>query len=264
MEPGRDLSLPTLANFRDLGGYRTADGRTTTPGLVFRSRALDVIDDGDLDTLTGLGIATVVDFRTGAERSAAPDRLGSLMYALELDVLRDSPDDAPAQLAAIETDPKAAVDLLGGGRGVSLFEQGYREFITLSSAHEAYGRFFRAILEEPTTPLLFHCTNGKDRTGWAAAAVLLLCGVAQRDVEDDFLLTNRDLLPSLAPVFERFTVVGGDPALLRIALGVDVAYIRASIDEMTSTFGSIAGYFDAALGIDRATQAEIVAALLRG
>ena len=54
MEPGHDLSLPTLANFRDLGGYRTADGRTTTPGLMFRSRALDVIDDGDLDTLPSL------------------------------------------------------------------------------------------------------------------------------------------------------------------------------------------------------------------
>ena len=263
MEPGRNLSLPTLANLRDLGGYDCTGGRTTVGGLVFRSRALDVVDDADLATLWGWGIATVVDLRTTEECRLAPDRLGPDMAGLHLDVLAGSPDAAPAQVIALEADPHAAAELLGDGRGAAMFEHGYRELVTLPSAHRAYGAFYRGILESPTTPWLFHCTNGKDRTGWAAAALLLLCGVTQHDVEHDFLLTNRDLLPALAPVFEGFEAAGGDPALLRVVLGVDVAYLRASIDQVRLVFGSIGRWFDDALGIDDAAQAELVAALTR-
>jgi len=261
VEPGLNLSLPTLANFRDLGGYAAAGGRVIRPGILYRSRALDVIDDSDLQALAGYGITTVVDLRTDAERSAAPDRLGPGMQGLGLDVLRDSPDAAPAQLLEIEADPAQAQALLGEGRGVALFEHGYREFVDLPSAHEAYGTFCRGILESPTTGWLFHCTNGKDRTGWAAASLLLLCGVHQDSVEADFLLTNRDLLPAMAPVFERFQGLGGDPDLLRIALGVDVAYIRASIDEIITKYQTIEGYFTDALGLDAAAQRDLVAAL---
>lgn len=263
MEPGRNLSLPTLANLRDLGGYACAGGRTVAEGVLFRSRALDLIADDDLATLRGWGIATVVDLRTAEEVSLAPDRLAQGMSGLRLDVLAGSPDAAPAQVIAIERDPHAAAEMFGDGRGAAMFEHGYREMVVLPSAHRAYGAFFAAILESPTTPWLFHCTNGKDRTGLAAAALLLLCGVSQRDVEHDFLLTNRDLLPFLAPVFESFEAAGGDPDLLQVVLGVDVNYLRASIDQIRLVFGSVESWFADALGLDAAAQAELVAALTR-
>ena len=111
-------------------------------------------------------------------------------------------------------------------------------------------------------PALFHCTTGKDRTGWAAAAILTLLGVSEEDVLTDYMITNRDLLPALEPYFDRFAAAGGDPALLRPVLGVE-GDLRAAFDEMQTRFGSIESYFSDGLGIDddgqRAVRAILVA-----
>jgi protein-tyrosine phosphatase len=75
-------------------------------------------------------------------------------------------------------DPKAAEAMLGDGKAVNLFKESYRELITPPSALAGCRQFFSAIAEDERTPALFHCTTGKDRTGWAAAAILLLLGVS--------------------------------------------------------------------------------------
>uniref|UniRef100_UPI0025B8139D tyrosine-protein phosphatase n=1 Tax=Brevibacterium sp. TaxID=1701 RepID=UPI0025B8139D len=110
---------------------------------------------------------------------------------------------------------------------------------------------------------LFHCTTGKDRTGWAAAAALLLLGVDEEDVFADYLLTNRDLLPAFQGLFEQFTAAGGDPEILKPVLGVDPSYLHAALDEMRRHFGSIHGYFSDGLGLDAQAQGELRAALTR-
>jgi protein-tyrosine phosphatase len=91
---------------------------------------------------------------------------------------------------------------------------------------------------------------GKDRTGWVAAATLLLLGVAEDDVLHDYELTNRDLRPAMKPMFEHFRAAGGDSSLLEPVLGVDPDYLRSGLDEMRQKFGSIEGYFSNGLGID--------------
>ena len=97
---------------------------------------------------------------------------------------------------------------------------------------------------------MFHCTTGKDRTGWAAAATLLLLGVPYDDVMKDFLLTNEQLTPYLKPVADKFASLGGDPRLLDPVLGVRKEYLQAGIDEMRARYGDIEGYFTAGLGLD--------------
>jgi protein-tyrosine phosphatase len=165
---------------RDIGGYGTISGGTVRAGLLYRSTALDRLAWDDIETLGSLGLRSVFDFRSEAERSAEPDRLPSGVRRVALDVLKDSSDAAPAQLFSILSDPKAATELLGGGKAIQLFDQGYRELVTLPSALDAYGKFFTAIARSGARPALFHCTTGKDRTGWAAAATLLLLGVSAR------------------------------------------------------------------------------------
>jgi protein-tyrosine phosphatase len=100
-----------------------------------------------------------------------------------------------------------------------------------------------------------HCTTGKDRTGWATAALLLLLGVSEEDVFDDYLLTNELLLPSFAGVFEKFTDAGGDPSLLEPVLGVRRQYLEVSLATMRTSFGTIEGYFSDGLGLDAERQA---------
>ena len=151
--------------------------------------------------------------------------------------------------------------MLGDGKAVQLFERGYREIVSLPSALAAYRTFFVAIASTTHRPALFHCTTGKDRTGWAAAATLLLLGVSSNDVMYDYELSNRDLLPALKPLFEHFRAAGGDPHLLDPVLGVDPAYLRVALDEMKQRFGSIEGYFSEGLGLDDADQRALRDAL---
>lgn len=131
----------------------------------------------------------------------------------------------------------------------------------MPSALTGLRQLFSEFAQPDRRPALFHCTTGKDRTGWAAAALLMLLDVSDNDVMDDYLLTNDELLPELEPVFDRFEAAGGDPALLRPMLGVQEEYLAAALDEMRQRFGTIEGYFTNGLQLDAATQDALRAAL---
>jgi protein-tyrosine phosphatase len=106
-------------------------------------------------------------------------------------------------------------------------------------------------------PALFHCTTGKDRTGWAAAALLLFLGVPQGAVLADYLLSGPRLAPVVRPLIDTFAARGGDPELLRPLLEVRPAYLGAALDEVDRRFGSIEGYFAEGLGLDAATRSTL-------
>ncbi len=256
------IPLASVPNLRDIGGYATREGRRVRTEVLYRSTELDKLAGDDMTTFAGIGIRTVFDLRTEDERRAQPDSLPDGTRLVVCDVLADSQHAAPAQLMKALSDPALAEQMLGGGRAVALFEQGYREIVSLPSALAAYGGMFTEIVDG-ARPALFHCTTGKDRTGWAAAAILTLLGVSEEDVLTDYMITNRDLLPALEPYFDRFAAAGGDPALLRPVLGVETSYLRAAFDEMQTRFGSIESYFSDGLGIDddgqRAVRAILVA-----
>jgi protein-tyrosine phosphatase len=162
----------------------------------------------------------------------------------------DAPDAAPAQLPKVMADARGAAAILGDGKAEAMFERGYRQIVALPSALAAYRRFFATLAAEDRRPLLFHCTTGKDRTGWAAAVTLTLLGVSAEDVMRDYILTNDQLLPALRPVVDRFVAAGGDPDLLQPVLGVRPGYLEAAFDEARQRYGSMDRYLAAGLGID--------------
>ena len=254
IKPGRRIDIPSVPNLRDIGGYATAGGGRVRTGQLYRSVELDHLGGEDLDSFTRLGIRTIYDLRTEAERQAQPDVVPEGVEQVHCDVLKDSPGAGPAQLMKVLSDPSEAEQMLGGGKSLKLFETGYREIVSLPSALNAYRAFFTGIAQDERRPALFHCTTGKDRTGWAAAATLLLLGVSEDDVLYDYGLTNRDLLPALKPIFEQFRAAGGDPELLHPVVGVDPAYLLTALDEMKRRFGSVEGYFADGLGIDEKSQ----------
>lgn len=258
---GAAIAVPSVPNLRDLGGWPTADGGRTRRGLVYRSTELHELADPDVPRLTGLGLEVVYDLRTREERRAKPDRVLDGVKNVVLDVLADYSSAAPAKVLGVLDDPQAAEELLGGGKAAALFTGAYQALITLPSAQAGYHRLFTDLADLQRGPVLFHCTTGKDRTGWAAAALLLLLGVTQDDVVDEYLLTNDQLLPHLQPVFDRFAAAGGDPDLLRPVLGVLPEYLLASVEQMRGRYGDIEAYFADALGIDATAQAALRARL---
>ncbi len=256
-EPGEAILLATLPNLRDAGGWPTVDGRRVRRGVLFRSTALDRLDDADAAALGGLGIRCVVDFRTRLERENRPDRMLEGVRTLIEDVLADSTVAAPAQMQAFFRAPAQALAFLESGRGDEAMRSAYREFITLPSARRGLATFFRLLLDEDDLPVLYHCTTGKDRTGWATAALLSVLGVSEDDVYREYLLTNEQLLPALEPLFRRFEAHGAPRELLVPVLGVDRSYLDEAFAAVRAEFGTIERYLADGLGITPEEQAML-------
>lgn len=250
--PGQNIPIATLPNLRDIGGYGTADGRRVRTGLVFRSADTSRVTDGDAVAFGELGIRTVFDLRTVSERAAAPDRdLG--VREVVLDVIADSEVGVAANLVELTDDPAGLTAALAGDRLAVLYDETYRQFVEAPTADEAYATLFTEIARSEDIPVLFHCTAGKDRTGWAAASLLLFLGVSEEDVTHDYLQTNVQLLPALQPVFDSFATAGGDADLLKSVYSVDRSYLDTALGVAVERYGSIEGYFADGLKLDADT-----------
>nr|WP_277348427.1 tyrosine-protein phosphatase [Planctomonas sp. JC2975] len=246
-----------IPNLRDIGGYTTTDGRTVRRGLVYRSTALDHATDADVQLLADRGIRTVIDLRTAAERDARPDRLPDGVDVLDLDVFADAPGATPARIAKLSSEPEKATKLLARADVDAVFAQSYRGLVSLPSALAAYRDLFQALARTDTLPALYHCTTGKDRTGWATAALLLLLGVREKTVVDDYVLSNDYLMVSLKPVLEAFAAHGGDPEKLKPVLGVKAQYLLTAFEELREKYGTIERYFADGLGVDADAQQRL-------
>lgn len=255
--PGQSLGIQSVPNLRDLGGYRTSDGMVVATGLVYRANQLSGISESDMRKLAQLGLKNAFDLRTLAERELRPDELPPNVSYVWLDVLADAKDAGPAKLEKLMSDPKAANAALGNGKAESEFKQSYRQFVTLPSAPHEFRKLFLLLSEKNQLPSVFHCTTGKDRTGWAAAALLSLLGVPREKVMEDYLRSNDYIIPKYQKAIDSFTAAGGDKSIPTAILGVKKEYLEAAFDEMEKKYGTIGKYFSDGLGIDAGRQNAI-------
>jgi protein-tyrosine phosphatase len=250
------LQIASMPNFRDAGGHRTAGDGLMRSGLLYRSDHIGKLSAVESDGLAGLGIKVVYDLRTQTERAMTPDERIPGATHLQLDLMSDDLQAAPAQLLRLLEHPRAASAVLGNGQAAALFIEGYRSVVTLASARAGLGRLYRGLAEERGLPALVHCTTGKDRTGWTCAALQTLLGVPYETVLQDFLASNRCILPKYQSRIDEFAARGGDASLLVPLLTVRPDYLDAAFDQVRQSFGSIERYFGEGLGIDaRAQQA---------
>ncbi|MER8043151.1 tyrosine-protein phosphatase [Streptomyces sp. NPDC094032] len=246
------IPASTVANLRGLGTIPLGGGRSVREGLVFRSGQLDRLDPAD-PVVAALGIRTVVDFRTAAERAERPDHLppgGRLLVADVLaDFLATSGLPPAARLKTLLSDPALAEEHLGGGRARAAFQRTYRAFVNTESARASYRAFLTELGDPYAGPLIFHCTAGKDRTGWATAVVLSLLGADEETVMTEFLAVNPAVRQAFAPLIEGFTAQGGDPELALALIGVVPEYLEAALDEVAVRHGSMEKYVREGLGV---------------
>lgn len=256
----REVAVEGIINLRDLGGVRTVDGTVLRPGLVHRSGHLGSLvaeerpEGGrhaappDLGSFEATGIRAVYDLRTVAEVTRSPDRVPEAVDVVHLDVLADATSSIAAHLEEIFADPSSATRVFADGVVERHYEQTYRNLVNLDSARVAYRRLFEE-LAGAEHPVLFHCTAGKDRTGWAAAALLTLLGVDRRTVTEDFLHSNGPVLEGFAPLLAQFAEMGGDPSLLEPAFLVQRSYLDAAFDAVEVAHGSVERYVREGLGV---------------
>ncbi|MGA9871498.1 MAG: tyrosine-protein phosphatase [Rhodococcus sp. (in: high G+C Gram-positive bacteria)] len=252
VSPGVAIAIDGVPNLRDVGGWAAAGGVVRT-GQVYRSAEFSGLSGAAAEQFAALGVRTVYDLRTEDERAANANVLATGTEYIVFDILADKPGAGPAQMLQVLSDPKTAEQLLGDGNAVRIFEESYRQFLSLPSAMTGYRQFFTILAEKEHRPGLFHCTTGKDRTGWAAASLLWLLGVSDDDVMADYLLTNDSLVPALQPMVDQFASIGGDPALLGPVVGVQASYLDAARTEMEARYGDVESYFLSGLGLSSAT-----------
>ena len=262
--PGQSIGIASVPNLRDVGGYQTSDGAAIVKGLVYRSNQLSGITSEDMEAIAALGLKIDYDLRTSDEKDARPDELPEGVEYVWLDVLADSPQAGPAMLEKLMENPEEANAALGGGKAAEGFAESYREFVSLPSAKAEFSKLFVGLGDEAQLPALFHCTTGKDRTGWAAAALLTLLGVPTETIMEDYLRSNDYIIPMYQEAIDAFVAAGGEEGIPTSILGVRREYLEAAFDEMETQFGTIENYFAEGLGIDAEQQDAIRMVYLRG
>jgi protein-tyrosine phosphatase len=257
-DASRLLPLDGAHNARDLGGYAAADGRRVRWGVAYRSDALGSLSDEDVSYLARLGVREVVDFRSDAEREREPDRL--------------PPSPAPRvvlrPIFGEALDPAVLRERLlsGQARAAEMSEMlvaGNRAFV--NDFATVYGGFLRDLADDGNVPVLFHCTAGKDRAGFAAAALLLALGVPRDTVMKDYLLTNgfsQAATDHMLTVLRVASFFRTNPDDARPLFEARREYLQAAFDAIDSRYGSDAAYLRDGLGLDDATQSRLRANLL--
>lgn len=253
-QAGQSLGIKSVPNLRDLGGYKASDGSIIARGVLYRSNQLSDVSPNDMQVLSALRLKNVCDLRTLAERTTRPEELPEDVNYVILDALADAQQAGPAMLEKLMINPDQANAALGNGKAEEGFKASYRQFVTLPSAQKAYSELFKMLATKEGTPLLFHCTTGKDRTGWAAASFLTLMGVSKEIVYEDYLRSNDYILPSYKKLIDDFVNAGGEPSIPNAILGVKKEYLDAAFDEMKNKYGTIENYFSEALNVNEQEQ----------
>lgn len=258
-EAHRLLNFEGIDNFRDLGGYRSADGRRVRWGKLYRSGTFANASLADQQVIGHLGLHALVDFRSAAEKREEPSRL---------------PDPAPFTLVEIPTleggDTSLAEEIMARIENDNFDDFDPDAFMIAANRQIAtkytpqYRQFMQVLLEADGRPVAWHCTAGKDRTGFAAALLLRALGVPEDLVLEDYLRSREPALAARSRQLWLLRLFKGEQTAdkLRVLLGVEPGWLQAAFDQIDADWGSFDNYLSDGLGLTGADLAQLRATLL--
>ncbi|MGD6746077.1 tyrosine-protein phosphatase [Streptomyces sp. BH106] len=249
----RQIPLQGAVNVRDIGGYHARGRGRVRYGLVYRADALSDLTDADVAEVAGLRVGQVVDFRVPFEvRTDGADRLPAGL-AVTARSVSDGGQYEQMMTAIASKDPAVQQELLGNGRAAAAMRATYRMFVTDAANRARFAETLRDAAYGGRGALLYHCTSGKDRTGWMTYVLLSLLGVDQRAAERDYLASNAFRAAHDAQVREGLRQAGlmRNPDLLIPVQEVRMEYLDAAREQVRDAFGGMRGYVAEGLGVDR-------------
>lgn len=243
----RVVLLDGASNVRDLGGWQTSSGQRVRFGMLFRGAALSALSRDDEKRLQALGLRTICDLRGRAERERSPSQLLSVSGISVLSLPIEP--SVGASLRDIEATREAT-----GEDALTLMRKAYIAYAREWS--DQYRALIAQILRPGSLPLLFHCSAGKDRTGFGAALILTALGVACDTIKLDYLATNR-LWRSDSELASKLP-----PSVADVLLRVHPELLDAAFDAMLCEHKSIDSYFEQRLGLNATTRERLRELLL--
>jgi protein tyrosine/serine phosphatase len=241
-----NLNTPRLSgidNFRDIAGtttaYSTANDGTLRGGVFYRSNALTPTAS-DLATLNGLGISAIYDLRTPSEIAATPDTLINGATYTNIDII-----GATTSGSNITT-----ISFHSAAEAIAMMQETNRAFVSDAGMRSQFSRLFNE-LAGVDGAALFHCTAGKDRTGWTAAVLLSIAGVDSSTIMSNYLATNDYTAARVAATLARMPA--SMAAIYAPLLGVEASYLQAGLDQVAAQYGSMDNYLKQGLGLSQET-----------
>lgn len=251
----KQIKLEKVNNTRDLGGIRTQDGRCIRDGRLFRSGQLFFASQADIQALTQLGIRCIYDFRTQQERDEKPDpEIGAenihhpLLRGMVAGISREEEEQKAPGFMEIMAD--IAKDQ---ANGIRYMEKTYESMISDDYVLARYAEFLERVSRQQEGGVLWHCTAGKDRAGFATVLILTILGVDRETILKDYLATNEFLAPEIEQIM---AMLKQNPALdgaeegIRDFFGAREAYLAAAYRKIEERFGSMERFLRDALHVD--------------
>ncbi len=240
------LDTPRLAgmdNFRDIAGttsaYTTSHDGTMRAGVFYRSNALTPTA-ADLATLNGLGISDVYDLRTPSEIASTPDTLPDGASYTNIDIIGSTTSGSNITNISFSSAEQAR----------AMMQETNRAFVNDAGMRGQFAVLFNE-LAAADGAALFHCTAGKDRTGWTAAVLLSIAGVDEATIMSNYLATNDYTAARVAATLAAMPASMAE--IYAPLLGVEASYLQAGLDEISADYGNMENYLKQGLGLSQET-----------
>jgi protein tyrosine/serine phosphatase len=260
------ISTPILLsdeNFRDLAGISAGNGGTgfvdTTSnngvmrtGVFYRSEALSQLTNADSNTLsTKLHIGLDIDLRTISEiqgpanpplsPNAGPDLVPNGSNYTWVNIYGTISPPSTSTSTPPVTDKASAVTYM---------KTTYQNFVTDPVQRAAFHTVLIDLANE-ADPALYHCSGGKDRTGWTSMLLQSIAGVSPTIIMQDYMASNKYMAASINQILKDYPA---EAPIYKVMLGVRRGFLQAGLDQVIASYGSLNAYLIQGLGL---TQADI-------
>lgn len=241
----RWIPIPSIPNFRELGGLKNNQGKVIKKGYVFRSGRIQVEDKNEFQMLENLHIGCVIDLRGNQEIEDRPD---TKISGSEYKKIPGIPGASGAQqnlnFMHLINDETTEEEILGYH---SLLVDCYPKMPFQNKAIQA---MFDHLLHNQT-PILYHCSAGKDRTGILSAILLLALDVNEKDIMEDYLLSNACRKETLVDFMERHKLTNKEIGQVAFdTIYVKEEYLQSAFQAIKNTYSSFEEYLKVEYGMN--------------
>ena len=213
-----------INNLRDLGGKKTSGNKTLKKGLFLRCAAPTDWNDSVKKQVMALKKPLMIDFRGVQEEKNNPSKIPKEFLSKRIHLpIEPKVSELLRGLSQIDKSKTTKIN--------EIFQNAYRRY-TIENI-QTFEAFFDILFDNPDSTIMFHCTAGKDRTGFASALILSLFGVKKETLINDYLLSNKTYKPT-QKIESEVQKIG-----IKQLLKVDESWLDAGLEEFSKRVGNI-------------------------